>query len=359
MTIFIHIGLHKTASSYLQSLFVSNSELLKKNGIIYPASNEFQIAGHQKPQLKYPLGSKKGNHSLFLYAAASPHFSEYYGVKLNDLDPVEFSDQATSSILILAKLAKQEVNHIIFSGEELSNSNFGDGKSAALFLKKLSAVESDLAIVAMIREPISFSSSLAQQFLKSGNTIDNIRKHYIPLYRRRIEPWTDAADELRLPFIFINISDRLNISIEEKFLTATVNKSIEIIQELDYSNISPNRSLSQNQAKILSSFNQIFLNRSSSEAYSARNHILKCFNKSFEEQKFSLKGDYFSTHFLKLEHDIEWLRQVSERFNGDKCDYSNQLDHFEDQAYDHELSAYQARQIALLLYQSHIRRVII
>ena len=359
MTTFIHIGLHKSASSYIQSLFANNANLLKRNGIKYPTSGDFEDQRFNDYTIRYDIGLKAGNHSLPLYAAYSKHYDNYYGLQVNSLDPNIYREHAKNCIAKLLQMSHEENTDLILSGEELSNNKFGDTNSALSLIKDAQSIN-NVELVAIVREPISFSSSLAQQYIKGGQKIEQIRRNFIPLYQQRLECWTNAAKRANIPLHFINLSNKKidnsisnSCSIEERVLKIVNPESTSLANQMDHSKIAHNPSLSSSQASILSSFNRILSHSDleNPEKFKARNLLLRCLKNTFESEKFQLEAEYFSLNNTEIKKDVEWLNSITKEFQGESISYNHTLNSKPTPMKDeHTPTTIQSKEIARLFY---------
>ncbi len=139
---FLHLGLHKTASSSFQKTCSNNLEVLRTNNIIYP---HFECSKANR--------SKIINHSIPIYSLFSG--IQNYGVNvlwgINDL-----LDQVNASYLEqLINFLKTPAN-IIISGEDISMLSMN---SLVKMLQLFKEYDFEIVPFALVRSPYSFFCS--------------------------------------------------------------------------------------------------------------------------------------------------------------------------------------------------------
>ena len=310
MEVFVHVGLHKCASSYVQSLFFSNADKLRGMGLFYPAPEGIH-GWEYESRLHIKFGGGAGNHSLPLFSAFCENPSEYHGVTLNSLDGDSYRKAVRESLSEMLSMDKAGYKQIFFSGEELTHPSFGSQAPRDL-ISFLQMRECCVKILFLIRDPLPLVSSLIQQKVKGGWVLKKCIKTYPDLYQRRIQHWLNAADELGAELSFVNIdSERSNdslASLEARILGLVIpHNHGEFVLSRD--SIRPNSSLTQSQVHILSRINMMTKkhNMLPFEAYRMRQRALKIFRKLFKDEKFAMLPSWINMFSKELQHDVDWL----------------------------------------------------
>lgn len=157
-TCYLHVGLHKTASTSFQQTCAKNVDLLRENGLTYPL---FSCAMADK--------SKIANHSLPIYSlfAEKP---ENYGPNMKNGVSGNIKEVNSSySIQIDDYLASS--GDIILSGEDIS----GMSKNSLLkFIDKIKYFDYEIKVIALVRSPYSAICSGIQQRIKTGRYFELI-----------------------------------------------------------------------------------------------------------------------------------------------------------------------------------------
>lgn len=173
MHVFLHIGLHKTGTTFLQYVLHDNRARLRRRGVGYPdfgPNHGWPLVSmlHPDPHLL----EQNIRHGLGSEAAARARAGE-----------VERALEAALRDPALRKL--------VISGEQLS-SVLSRLEVAALrdFLQPFAE---KVTVLAYVREPVSFAASMMQQRLKSGDTLERLFAHPPrPNYRRCLRKYLDA-----------------------------------------------------------------------------------------------------------------------------------------------------------------------
>lgn len=149
---YLHIGLHKTASSSFQETCKINKDLLQGAGIIYPcftcaAANRQKIYNHSIPIF-----------SLFSENPANYNYNKRWGIS-SDIEQVNSSyENQLNGFLSASK-------NILISGESISNLST---QSLAALIEKISSYGYEIKATALARSPYSAFCSGIQQAIKGG-----------------------------------------------------------------------------------------------------------------------------------------------------------------------------------------------
>ena len=83
--IYLHIGLHKCASSYLQSILFSNIDVLSEHGFHY--IDPIALSQSDDFQYKNKFAMDSGNMSLPLIIGFGEHIKKWHIFDANELNP--------------------------------------------------------------------------------------------------------------------------------------------------------------------------------------------------------------------------------------------------------------------------------
>lgn len=167
---YLHVGLHKTASSSFQSTCAKNKDLLQKCGLTYPL---FSCAAAKRSRIEnhsFPIKS------LFTENPADFGHNKKWGIS-------HIVEQVNASYESQLDKHLDSSDNLIISGEEISRLS---EKELSGFIEKIKAHDYVLKVVALVRSPYSAMCSAIQQQIKGGHYIklislnDRIPKSYNP-----------------------------------------------------------------------------------------------------------------------------------------------------------------------------------
>ena len=156
-TCFLHLGLHKTASSSFQQTCASNRKTLGKQGLHYPL---FACEYSRPKRLKI------NNHSVPLRCLYDQNPKNYHinkRWKINRLDEAirDYDAQLTEALSRDAS--------IILSGEGLS---LLSGKALSQLVDRIRARGFEIRPLALVRSPLDYAHSIAQQLIRGGQHLE-------------------------------------------------------------------------------------------------------------------------------------------------------------------------------------------
>ena len=156
-TCFLHLGLHKTASSSFQQTCASNRKTLGKQGLHYPL---FACEYSRPKRLKI------NNHSVPLRCLYDQNPKNYHinkRWKINRLDEAirDYDAQLTEALSRDAS--------IILSGEGLS---LLSGKALSQLVDRMRARGFEIRPLALVRSPLDYAHSIAQQLIRGGQHLE-------------------------------------------------------------------------------------------------------------------------------------------------------------------------------------------
>jgi hypothetical protein len=148
LRLFLHIGVEKTGSSFVQTSLARNRDVLFKNAICFP------LAGHREKDMLSGRISP-GNAQKLSRAVKK---QDYKRIRIELLEAYNTGMQQNADILLLSN------ENLIEALSEKTN--------VKLFKKALSEIELDLAsILIILRDPVDQALSLFKHRAKSGRVI--------------------------------------------------------------------------------------------------------------------------------------------------------------------------------------------
>ena len=156
-TCYLHLGLHKTASSSFQQTCAANIQALKQESLYYPIFS--------CPTAK-PARLKINNHSVPLRSLYEQKPSEYH---INKRWKIKDIDDANRLYQMQWDQALNSDSSIIISGEGISL------LPVVALEYLLSAIKSQgfvLQAMALVRSPLDYAHSIAQQLIRGGQYLD-------------------------------------------------------------------------------------------------------------------------------------------------------------------------------------------
>ena len=156
-TCFLHLGLHKTASSSFQQTCASNRKLLGKQGLHYPLF----ACEHS-----HPKRLKINNHSVPLRCLYDQNPKNYH---INKRWKIRSLDEAIRDYDAQLTEALSRDASIILSGEGLS---LLSGKALSQLVERIRARGFEIRPLALVRSPLDYAHSIAQQLIRGGQHLE-------------------------------------------------------------------------------------------------------------------------------------------------------------------------------------------
>jgi hypothetical protein len=198
-TLYLHIGVHKTGSSSIQSSLHKARDALRKHGISYP-------------------GRDVDHADLYSPFCDSPH-KEHRNLRTG-LGTVEAARRWNEEVLdfFSAQLADAGCRKIVLSAEGFSSLGAAGVTRLREFLHKFVA---DVVVVCFVRSPVRFAISYAQEIVLGGKLIEeSIRYPHLPNYRDKLTRFIDAFGIENLRVINFDATCAQQRSLVTSFLEA-------------------------------------------------------------------------------------------------------------------------------------------
>jgi len=165
--LYLHIGLHKTATSSIQQSLIKNHDLLLRNGVLYPKS----------------LGQ---NHSVPIFSMFSDNPEAVYGNIIADKNVgTDYSKQnIEQQERFLREVSEnKQIHSLVISGEGISAMPQKGLQKLKIFIDEHFS-EFELEIICYVRNPIDSISSEFQELIKGGFSNPNLP---FKLFQSRLE----------------------------------------------------------------------------------------------------------------------------------------------------------------------------
>lgn len=178
--LYLHVGLHKTGTSSIQSWLARSREALAAGGILYP-------------------GRGINHNDLYLALCASPE-KEHANVRRGVIGAQAARAHAHALLEDYGEAARlADGRDIVISGEEICRLSLEELRTLKSLFDPFVA---DYQVICFVRSPIGFSTSYAQEAIKGGGSTLAIeaRSPFLPHYRDRIEKFATlfSSDRVRL-----------------------------------------------------------------------------------------------------------------------------------------------------------------
>ena len=172
--IHIHVGVHKTGSSFIQHAFFRDREsLLETYGLVYPGAT--------------------ANHGVPLVSIFRQRATPYSGdIRRGIIDPASRGEaNVRDRAAFEAALRTTPASDALISGEGLSTLNSIEVRELVDWLERFAH---RLEVVALVREHTAWGASAAAQRVKSGKRMEKVVSEP-PLndYREALGPWIEAV----------------------------------------------------------------------------------------------------------------------------------------------------------------------
>jgi hypothetical protein len=295
-TIYIHVGMHKTGTSSIQSAFFRNQRRLLSHDINYLSIDE--------------------NHSwaLFSLFCDQPHL--YY---LNRREAIDTEEKAAAHNGAIDAALGRELQHntcsrFVVSGEALFRLT---PAGIARLKQRFEPFAERFKIIVYVREPYSFINSAFQEGVRAGFTFDHmIHTVALPRYRR-IRLFIDAFGRSAVD---VRVFDRTRLvggDLIADFIAA-VDAPAQLADFL--AGARTNEALSHEAALILNEINKQYPQSEPAQMNLQRDPRLPDLLRAVPGQPFHCPHAAFVRARPKIVRELEWLNALlGERVFSDEC----------------------------------------
>ena len=269
-TIFLHVGMHKTGSTAIQSAF----------------------SGYDDGRTKYAnLGYE--NHSIPFYTAYSGKHQGYHIWKSAGLSAEQIEQKRLACIsAIHDSVAGAGGKQLIFSGEDISLLPYSALLEISCMFKSYGHTGK---VIVYVREPISFIQSNYQEEIKSGR---NMSSPFPPKYRFRIEKFIQVFGAEN---VVLRVFERSLL--HENDIISDFAKVIGVVPPPK--GVSDNISLSSEAVKVVYLLNQMV------SAFDEKKEVLQARQKMLQHVRVLLPGRFGIPAPLLAglveQEDVNWL----------------------------------------------------
>jgi hypothetical protein len=273
--VILHIGMHKTGTTSIQS-----------------ALNNFDDGRVRYAQLN------DVNHSIPICSLFSKYTYEYHVHKSFGRSREEIDTINDNTVIDLERELNMDREKIIISGEDISALKADEVQSLVAWL---SARAGSLKVLAYVRDPLGFASSVLQQCIYGG-----MRKTCIPTpdYKNRFEAYTLCSEVDSIEFVEFKKNELVNGSVVFDFCSR-IGFDGSGLQERRI-----NESMSLECTQLLYHLNRFgILTSGSTELVNARRQFSHFLSENFKGDSFRIPKDWVLAHVDM--NDISWMEKVS------------------------------------------------
>lgn len=275
----VHIGPHKTGTTFLQSVFNENREHLRTHGITY-------------------VGQTVNHNSAYLLFCDHPH-EEHEMIRRGYADRRSAAAHVERERLrFRSELEEGDTPTLLLSAEEFSRLSEDGIRSFLDFVAPLRAME----VIALAREPIKLMLSDAQEAIKGGLTFDDV------------EEYPQAANYSCTIGAWLSVVGRQNMTVvpfpQNESLHCLFSRLLGIPP---FPNIDPdvrlNSSLSLNAARILSTLNREVPMFLADRVNPARGRVPNAWLSAIPGPPFQLSAAAFKKTAKQAAAEVAWLKE--------------------------------------------------
>lgn len=286
--VILHIGLHKTGSTSIQTA----------------------LKGYNKNGVK-SIAFKEANHSIPMFTIFSNNRYKYHIWKKQELSKDDIDKKRNEYLDILKKeLRNEKVKTLIISGEDLSSLNDHEVKVLSEFLN---AEQVSTTIVCYVRHPLSWAASAVQELAKNGNSFPNLDN----FFKVRLGKYIEFFGKKNM-----KVFDYQKSSAKEK----SVVKHFSKILSIDLKDPPrANESLSALQFSLIRNLNKLNLQKTRHRARDLiLSHIMRIESTATSQHSKKVNEQYFVNLITKSSiEDCNWLNKefgIQYKINKSKVD---------------------------------------
>ena len=281
----LHIGLHKTGSTTIQEGLYKKRGLALKHGLYYP------IYSSNYSRVFYSVFSDHGHNLLINKQAGLDTQEKLAPIKLQSLERLkeQFSDQRAPVTLL--------------SGEGITRLPLLDVDALKSWIEQF---YDDISVIAYVRPPCSLLSSMFQQEIRMGQTLETlIQDPPVIEYRARLDPFFKAFGDRMLVKPYFRPLLHNNCIVADLLNHMGFDDSLHSALELDQRN----EALSWPATLYLSALNNRLPIYVDGKPNPARQKKLITNARALDGDKFCLPTPYLKQICDTQRDDIQWMEQ--------------------------------------------------
>jgi hypothetical protein len=266
-TIYLHIGIPKTATTTLQYVFFKNREKLLEKGFLYPLSGSLYNSRHSHG---HPYWSLYG------------HLNLVRGLSKNNNRAYDATAGNWEELYQEIQLAK--TNNVLISAETFYFLDFDQ-----IYLVRNYLSEYNVKILVYLRKQDSFFQSHYCQDIKMCNYFDDIseyikeKKNYGDYYQK-LEYWSSLFGKENIIVRIFEKEQLINNSILDDFWSS-IDLCVDSIERQSYEGEGKNYSPGIKLVKLINSFNKIAIKKMSISPWKLKNIYYRTF---LNDSQFSI-----------------------------------------------------------------------
>jgi hypothetical protein len=294
--IFIHIGVHKTASTSIQQVLGMNSDLLETNGMLYPKFNftNKDIFNHSIPFYgmfcdapeKYHANLKNGSHNKVNLQELHQRFTNQFVTQVEQFDG----------------------DTLILSGEDISGLKIAQLAKFKEYLIKVTGNDIEFKVIIFCRHPVHWLRSSVTSRVFGGQNLDHAtainKGSFSNYYRLIVENFSNVFGISNI--IARRFEDAINAEHgpTQILLDICSDRKISCSQ---FSNKVQNKSSSYESLKLLDSFNTEYPVNIQNVHNAEVSRPNKMLFRNIPGTRFTLDKDILELYWDNTKKDLEWF----------------------------------------------------
>jgi hypothetical protein len=297
-TIYLHIGVHKTATSSIQKALGTAHELLANGGYLYPVFTKQDIIIYNHSEVFY---------SMFFQKPETYHMNVLYGY--TNTDAVNELNRSYHNQLI-RQIEDFQGDKMILSAEDISILWFKPLVNLKNYLVEITNPEVHIEVILFCRHPLTWSSAHVQEVIKGGNSLEEAVKENATVI---LENYQKKINTFSRVFAFESIHVfRYEDAIQNEYgpagaFLSCIGTDESFIKTLNLKNELHNVSLSYEATTLLDAIyskTPAFIN---DQVYQELNNFHPHLIHQIPGVKFFLEASHNHEIWQRSQDDINWL----------------------------------------------------
>jgi len=284
--LYLHIGMHKTGTSTVQTMMARARLTLREAGLTYVGTqinhNDLFLAFADHPEREH-ANHKRGIHTAMQAQEAGARTREVYAEALSDWGGL---------------------GSAVISGEQLCCLSAQGVDTLASFLQPWA---SEIRIVVATRDSIGFSTSMAQELIKAGSTLAAERRSpELARYRARLSPYIDVFGRQAIQAFDFNLAKERPDGPSGAFFD-------EVVVGSQMAALEPchvNESLSLDATHLLSAMNERYPVFQKGRIELAGLATVTDLLRKLKGPGFAMPSEWQERVWQASRDDVDWLRQI-------------------------------------------------